>query len=302
MTTRDCTRENCKKGEGNCFALGNDGLPVQCVGAWVEDKYFFLEAYLNASCEARRKFADRNNAVFIDLFAGPGKCIIRNEKREIDSGGIRALHRNEAPFNELFYIDISKTNTETLKERIKNKIGCNVSCGDANELVPDLVINLSKRPFRYHFAFIDPFGPDGLKFKTLEQLATLERMDMLIHFPIGAIKRNLPNWRKKTNTILDDFLGTDIWRNKIEESTSKQIFKILIDIFTDQLKKIGYPEKGLKLASSEKDIYTGLPTVSVRNTKDVGLYVLILASKHPLAQKIWGSIIKISPDGQKTFF
>lgn len=302
MSVRDCSKKNCKSEEGNCSVLGEDGLPVQCVGAWAEDKYFFLEAYLNASCKARRKFANRNNAVFIDLFAGPGKCIIREEKGEILSGGMRALQRDEAPFNELFFFDVSKTNTESLLKRVNDKADCHVICGDSNTLVPNLVSSLLQKYYRYHFAFIDPFGPDNLKFNTLKELARLERMDLLIHFPIGAIKRNLPNWKKKTNTILDEFLGTDIWRSKIAGIPGNQIFKILIDVFKEQLKTIGYPEKGLKLASSEKDIYASLPTVSVKNTKDVDLYVLILASKHPLAQKIWTSIIKMSPSGQKTLF
>ena len=82
MTTRNCKKQSCKDEDGNCPIPGSDGLPVQCVCPWVEDKYFFLEKYLNASCEARRKFADKNNAVFIDLFAGPGKCIIKNEKEK----------------------------------------------------------------------------------------------------------------------------------------------------------------------------------------------------------------------------
>jgi len=302
MNVRDCSKKSCKSREGNCPVLGEDGLPVQCVGAWAEDKYFFLEAYLNASCEVRRKFADKDNAVFIDLFAGPGKCVIRGEKKEILNGGIRALQRDEAPFNELFFFDISKINTEALLKRVNNKANCHVMRGDSNALVPDLVSSLLQKYYRYHFAFIDPFGPDNLKFKTLKELARLERMDMLIHFPIGAIKRNLPNWKKKANTILDEFLGTDIWRSKIAGIPGNQIFKVLIDVFKEQLKTIGYPEKGLKLVSSKKDIYAGLPTVSVKNTKDVDLYVLILASKHPLAQKIWTSIIKMSPSGQKTFF
>ena len=302
MSIKDCSKKNCKNEEGNCPTLGEDGLSVQCVGAWAEDKYFFLEAYLNASCEARRKFADKNNAVFIDLFAGPGKCVIRGEKREILSGGMRALQRDEAPFNELFFFDVSKTNTEALLKRVNNNANCHVMCGDSNALVSNLVNSLLQKYYRYHLAFIDPFGPDNLKFNTLKELARLERMDMLIHFPIGAIKRNLPNWKKKTNTILDEFLGTDIWRSKIEGIPNNQIFKTLIDVFKEQLRTIGYPEKGLKLVSSGKDIYAELPTVSVKNTKDVDLYVLILASKHPLAQKIWASIIKINPNGQKTFF
>lgn len=299
---RNCKKQGCKDADGNCLIPGSDGLPVQCVGSWVEDKYFFLEKYLNASCEARRMFADKNNAVFIDLFAGPGKCIIKNEKREIGGGGIRAFRREEAPFNEYFYFDISSVNKDALEKRINSKPNCNVRCGDSNTLIHDMVDTLLQKPYRYHFAFVDPFGPDGLKFETLRSLAKLKRMDILLHFPIGSIKRNLGTWLKNKNTILDDFLGTDKWRKRIDGLSSDKIFKVLIDVFTEQLKSIGYPDQGLKMASSNKDVYTGLPAVPIKNTKEVELYVLILASKHSLAQKIWSSVIKIDPQGQKELF
>lgn len=302
MKIRSCNHPTCKDSAGNCSIPGADGLPVQCVGAWVEDKYFFLEQYLNASCEARRKFADKGNAVFIDLFAGPGRCIVKNERKEIDSGGIRALNRDTAPFNEYFYFDINKSNTDALGKRIDRKFNCHIRHGDSNMLVNELVEELLRQYYRYHFAFVDPFGPQGLKFNTLRELAKLKRMDMLIHFPIGAIKRNLTMWGSSTKTPLDEFLGTTKWRKEIQGLPSNKIFKILIDVFKEQLKSIGYPEEGLKMASSGVDIYAGLPTVPVRNTKNVDLYVLILASKHRLAQKIWNSIIKTSPDGQKSFF
>jgi three-Cys-motif partner protein len=302
MAIRNCKKQSCKDANGNCPIPGSNGLPVQCVGPWVEDKYFFLEIYLNASCEARRKFADKSNAVFIDLFAGPGRCIIKNEKREIDSGGIRAFKRDEAPFNEYFYFDISSVNTQALEKMISSKSNCNVRCGDSNTLINEMVETLSQKPYRYHFAFVDPFGPDGLKFETLKALAKLNRMDILLHFPIGSIKRNLGMWLRSKSTILDDFLGTDKWRKRIDGLSSDKIFKVLIDVFKEQLKSIGYPEEGLRMASSDSDIYTGLPTVPVKNTKDVELYVLILASKHSLAQKIWNSVIKIGPQGQKELF
>ncbi|MBI5042837.1 MAG: three-Cys-motif partner protein TcmP [Nitrospirae bacterium] len=302
MDIRNCRKHSCKDNDGNCLIHGLDGLPVQCVGRWVEDKFFFLERYLNASCEARRKFADKGNAVFIDLFSGPGRCIIKDEKREIDSGGIRALNRDEAPFNECFYFDISKVNVDTLKKRAGAKSNCHVECGDSNTLINNLVATLLKQSYRYHFAFIDPFGPGGLKFETLKMLAKLDKMDMLIHFPIGAIKRNLKTWTKSANNILDNFLGTNVWRKAIKGLHGDKIFKALIDTFKEQLKSIGYPEDGLKMASSNEDIYTGLPTVPVRNTREVGMYVLILASKHPLGQKIWSSIIKTNPTGQKELF
>lgn len=127
-------------------------------------------------------------------------------------------------------------------------------------------------------------------------------MDMLIHFPIGAIKRNLKNWIKSKNTILDNFLGTESWRETLRNVSQSETFRILIDIFKKQLESIGYPEEGLKMVASGNNIYAGLPVVSIKNTREVDLYVLILASKHKLAQKIWNSVIKASPDGQKTLF
>ena len=301
MSIRNCRSRRCRDEYGNCQIYGADRLPVQCVGRWVEDKFFFLERYLDASREARRKFADKSNAVFIDLFSGPGKCIIKDKKREIDSGGIRAFKMDKAPFSEYFYFDICRTNVEALKKRTGTNPKCHVKCGDSNILVEELVEELLKQRYRYHFAFIDPFGPDGLKFETLRTLARLDRMDMLIHFPIGAIKRNLRTWLKHGNSILDNFLGTDAWRIKIRNLSSDKIFKALIDVFKEQLKSIGYPEEGLIMDSTE-GIYAGLPTVPVKNIKEVELYVLILASKHPLGQRIWNSVIKTDPQGQKTLF
>lgn len=299
-------KNNCKGKDENCLVLDSKGLPLQCVGPWAEDKYFSLEQYLRASREARKKFSDKGNAVFIDLFAGPGKCIIRGDRKEIDSGGIRALNLEKAPFNEYFYFDISKANTDALKERIGNKQNCHVKCGDSNILVKEFVKDLLHKEqlikrYRYHFAYIDPFGPDQLKFDTLKALAKLNRMDMLINFPIGPIKRNLPNWTTNKDTILDDFLGTNEWRKAINGISKDRIFVVLINIFKEQLKSIGYPEEGLKTIS-DKNIDAGLPAVSVKNTKKVDLYILILASKHLLGQQIWNSIIKARRDGQKTWF
>lgn len=292
-------QKNCKDINGNCKVLGSDGSPVQCVGPWAENKYFFLERYLNASCEARKKFADRGNAVFIDLFSGPGKCIIRDIKKEINSGGIRALKRDRAPFNEHFFFDISEENVKSLEKRIEKHSNCHIKHGDSNVLITELVEALIKKPYKnYHFAFIDPFGPEGLKFNTLRELAKLERVDMLIHFPIGAIKRNIKVWlkAKDKHTILDEFLGTAEWREFI---TSKQVHKDLLNLYMKQLISIGYPQKGLKMLDLQDNIYDGMSAVPIKNTRQVNLYYLILASKHQLAQTLWNKIIQKSPNGQQ---
>ncbi|MBI5186391.1 MAG: three-Cys-motif partner protein TcmP [Nitrospinae bacterium] len=304
MPVRCCRATKCeqKDKDGNCSIPGSDGLAVQCVGPWVEDKYHFLESYLNASRKAREKFSIKGNAVFIDLFSGPGKCIIEEKQKEIDSGGFRALHREEAPFNESFLFDFSKINVAALKKRIGQRQDCHVKEGDSNFLIKELTIELLRKPYRYHFTYVDPFGPDGLRFDTLAELAKLERMDMLIHFPLGPIRRNVSGWLDQDNTILDRFLGTNGWKERINSNQGDNIGKILIDIFKRQLCSIGYPEEGLKLASSDESFDPGLPTVSVKNRKNVDLYLLILAAKHPLAQEIWNSVIQIDRHGQKRLF
>ncbi len=101
---------------------------------------------------------------------------------------------------------------------------------------------------------------------------------------------------------MDDFLGTDIWRERIKETGMDKVYKTLIDIFKGQLQNIGYPEEGLRLVASDSSIDSGLPAVPVKNTKDVSLYVLLLISKHALGQRIWSSTIKIGPNGQKSLF
>ncbi|MDD5067291.1 MAG: three-Cys-motif partner protein TcmP [bacterium] len=300
---RNCKEKNCRLENGNCLFPGSDGLLVQCVGPWVEEKYFFLERYLEATSEARRKFLNLGNAVYIDLFSGPGRCIIKDEQREIDGGCIRALNPKGVPFNEYHFMDIEKNNIDALIKRIDTHYNIKAYIGDSNQNINVLIQSLSQTRYnRYHFTFIDPFGPGALKFNTIKQLAQFKRMDMLIHFPTGAIKRNLDIWQEHEKAILDDFLGTDRWRRALVNQPQNRISSILIDIFIEQLKNIGYPDNGLKLAVTDSEEYSGVPVVSIKNTKEVELYVLILASKAPLAQKIWQSVIKASPDGQKSLF
>lgn len=293
MLKRECDYDRCCLKNGNCEIPGSDGLPVQCVGPWVRGKHYILEKYLKATSAVRSKFTKKGNAVFIDLFSGPGRCIIREEYSEIDGGGIIALQLDKGRFNEYYYVDIENENTKALEKRIGERAGCNILTADSNMIVSSLTSNFMKHDYRYHFAYIDPFGVEALKFETIKEMAKLARMDLLINFPIGSIKRNIRSWLRNTDTPLDRFLGTPIWRDGIERVSLRLIYNKLITIFEQQLMTLGYPKEGLQLKSGG---------ISVKNTRDVPLYVLLLASKHPLAQRIWDSAKKIGPDGQRSLF
>lgn len=298
---RACS-SNCKEKDeaGNCLSLGTDSLPVQCIGHWALDKYYFLEQYLDATRSARKKFSEKSNAVYIDLFAGPGRCVIRSQDREIDNGSLRILNNIAVPFNEYHFFDISGANIDAFKVRVGERPDCFFHCGDSNFLIDDLVGTLLKKEYRYHFAYIDPFGPDGLKFSTIRALGRLKRIDLLIHFPIGAIRRNIKKWQDNELNILDEFLGTKDWRKSFADLRHRRMLMILLDIYREQLLQTGFPEEGLKMASSAPGISASLPVVSIRNAGRVELYVLVLASKHPIAQKIWNSVIRTTPNGQRS--
>jgi three-Cys-motif partner protein len=183
------------------------------VGEWVEDKFYYFDRYLDATRKARAKYTQNGNAVYIDLFSGPGKCRIKKMKKEIPSGALRVYRLQEARFNKIILNDLSSNNVTAMKQRIKD---ADIKNGDANEVVTSIVKDLSSARYdKYHFAFLDPFNPKSLKFETVKQMARLKRLDIMINFPIGPIRRNYNQWQKTDGAILDDFLGTSDWRKRV---------------------------------------------------------------------------------------
>lgn len=301
QTTRNCGTTCRTDDYGNCSILGSDKLPVQCVGPWAEDKYFYLERYLAATRQARKKYSDKGNAVFIDLFTGPGICVNRASGTEIKGGALRTLTFAEAAFNENHLIDLHDGNVQSLKLRVGGISKCTFYTDDSNRVIGDLVRTLSGHRYkRYHFAFIDPFGPEQLKFSTIASLAQLDRLDLFIHFPIGAIRRNLPSWQKRGGEILDEFLGTNSWRSRLNTSDAPSQYAELVKIYMEQLQSAGFPSDGLRSTNFEE--VGPAASVSVKNTQNVELYALILASKHAIGQSIWSSVIKKDRSGQRKWF
>jgi three-Cys-motif partner protein len=296
VRTRLCSSK-CRPKDGNCYRSGSDGFPVQCVGPWAKHKYWVLERYLEATYGVRQKFSVNGNSVYIDLFAGPGLCIIRDELEEIDGGCLRVVKYPKAPFNQHYFVDSKDTNIAALKKRMPDGKEYFFDTGDSNLSIHDIVGKLSKQDYKYHFAYVDPFGPEGLKFSTIEALSRLSRIDLLIHFPIGPIRRNIPHWREHDHSTLDEFLGTSKWREKLGDLRQGRTLGTLLDIYKEQLIRIGFPEEGLSTKESD-NLWSNLPAVSIRNTVEGELYVLVLASKHGAGQRIWSSSIKVAPGGQ----
>jgi three-Cys-motif partner protein len=281
----------------NCFYPGGDGEVVQCVGEWAKEKYYYLERYLSASKGARKKFSKYGNAVYIDLFAGPGKCRIRWTKEEI-SGGVLRVKGIDVPFNRMILNDISYDNIKALKKRIDDT---EIHNEDANKIISSIVDELLKTNYKYHFAYLDPSAPKHLNFQILKNLSMLDHVDLLINFPIESILRNYDKWLNGEGNILDNFLGTIKWRNEVKGMPKKRFLNITFAIYLEQIRSVGFPPEGLGFIDEEGNYqYSFFP--SVKNSNSVKLYYLILASKHKLGTKLWNSIQKYGPTGEQKLF
>ena len=173
-----------------------------------------------------------------------------------------------------------------LKIRIKNYSSsiinnCSFKTADSNIYITELIKVLKLKNYRYHFVYIDPYGPEGLKFSTIIEISKLNRVDILLHFPTGAIKRNYENWKLKEKNILNDFLGTSLWQKKAADS--KYIYKSLVDTLIEQLINLGYSNENIRFANT-KDCKDTINLAAIKNTKTVKLYELILISKHNIAR------------------
>jgi three-Cys-motif partner protein len=171
----------------------SDGLRARVVGPWTQEKLAYVERYARAFMAAmgpKRQQGKWKSLVYIDLLAGPGRCIDRATNDEFHGSPLRALQVQPA-FDRLYLTDLNPENIEVLQKRIPTKDRDRVDCrsGDCNILAMDIINQLSGRTLG--LAFLDPEGFE-VDFETLKVLVT-RRIDVLYLFPSSAIARNLPD-------------------------------------------------------------------------------------------------------------
>ncbi|WP_244104306.1 three-Cys-motif partner protein TcmP [Burkholderia gladioli] len=251
-----------------------DGLPVMKVGPWSEEKHVALSRYVDAARKARAKWP---YASFIDLFAGPGRVLNRESGVISDGGVLSAWRMSEsggAPFNEIFVADVDRESVEACSAQLHNA-GAKVQAyvGSASKTV-DAV--LEKLPRGLHFAFLDPFNIEHLDFEIIRKLAVRPNIDLLIHFSVMDVQRNIGGDFNLANSRLD--AAAPGWRNKL------------------RLKEVPKREQVGAYLEYWESLITDLTKMQVAqsrplfvNTNKGPLYRLIHLSRHPLATKLWNS-------------
>lgn len=272
-----CPLDKRKRDGGNCHVLGDDNLPVQCVGDWARDyKHDILKRYIDASAGPRGKFLHPSprvpfpgGAAFIDLFAGPGRARIRSTGEVVDGSPLIAAKHDKQPFTKLIFCELDQDNAAALKQRLR-------PYGNQAVVIPgnchdeiDKVLALIPRK-GLNIALLDPFAMSEHNVETIHKLAEFEHMDLLIHFPTMGEKRNIG---RGTGERMKKGLGIerDVWRSKD-----------IVPAINDLRKRL------------ERFDYTGeaVRDVAVPNNQGGIIYHLVYVSKHPKGDTIWQSITK----------
>ena len=147
-----------------------------------------------------------------------------------------------------------------------------------------------------NLAFLDPEGLE-LEWKTIERLAQMKRMDLIIHYSQNGLTRNLDkSYATTKDTVVDAFFGDRNWRDVYKSALSKResigVHRALIDYYKSKLSSLGY----VVINDSEEIAHEPL----IRNTqRNAPLYRLLFASKHPLGNKIWNEVTKKDIHGQQ---
>jgi three-Cys-motif partner protein len=255
-----------------------DGLIVDEVGPWAEEKHLRLKRYIDLARGARAKFVPpkgTGGASYIELFSGPGRSLIRDTSRFIDGSPLvayRAAHASKVRFSEVYLNDLDPEKSVAVEKRIKAVGGAATVFNKPAEQAVDDVLN-AVNPAGLHFAFLDPYNLEYLSLDIIRKLSRLRSVDMLIHVSVQDLQRNLDAYSIPGGP-LDKFAPG--WRSHVDPHQAIAPFRAaLLEYWLSEIRKLGtMPAKGELIVGS-------------RNQR---LYWLVFVSAHDLAQKLWDAI------------
>jgi len=257
-----------------------DGLPASEVGAWAEEKHERLRKYVDAAHGARRRYKSRS---YVDLYCGPGRSWIRETGTFIDGSPLVAFDaaaRHGDQFTQILLADARQDYLAAAGRRLLDRHApVRTILGEAREVIDRVIGELS--PDGLHLAFLDPYNLGGLPFAIIRKLASVRRMDLIIHVSAMDLKRDLHNYLKPDGPRdLDDFAPG--WRNHVDTSQRQDLVRNAIFEYWRSLIK--------GLGTSPNDCIE-----VVENSKSSDLYWLVFVARHELAHKLWQAIANVSP-------
>jgi len=196
-------------------------------GPWTEIKLDVLRRYLDAYLTALKN--QPFSFIYIDAFAGSGEYTPADSPTT-KSGSAR-LALESAGFDRYCFIETKDAHYERLQELTQQFPDRQIELyhGDANELLPRILIELSPSTWR-GVIFLDPYGMN-VDWTTLQAVAKTELLDVWYLFPISGVYRQAARSMSAVDeykaAALDRCLGTAEWRDAFYRESGQ------LDLFGD---------------------------------------------------------------------
>lgn len=285
---------------GNYLLAEDDGLPARTFGKWTTVKLDYLQRYIDLFEKSMRgkSWCAR---CYIDLYAGTGKFQLEGQCNFHLGSALLAL-TTKHPFTHYFFVEKSQENFDILCQRCEGATQTKkkILCGDANLRVKEIVDEIKSIEHNrlrdewssLNLAFLDPDGLE-LEWETIEKLASVRKMDLIIYYSQSGLTRNFENCISlDADTDIDRFFGDREWRN-IYKTSQSSVHRKLIDHYKHKLSRLGYLDI--------RDVEDSLEPL-MKNSKDAPLYRLIFASKHERGHEFWKKITERDLYGNKRLF
>jgi three-Cys-motif partner protein len=262
-----------------------DGLYAPEVGEWGRQKYLRLWTY--ASIFARGMKHRHRHRVYIDLFAGAGKAVIRETGELVLGSPLLALSVPD-PFTKYIFCDDDSERVAALEQRVaRDYPWADRTIIDASAInaVPQILAALPTDGSVLSFCFADPYDL-SFDFRIVEQLAAGNRMDFLILLAAQMDgQRNEVNYVNPASTKVERLLGDPLWREKwsVVKRDGTGFQQFLMQQYRAAMERIGYQRL------RESDVYR-VKTESGQ----VPLYYLLFFSRHERGYHFWRQTMKSS--------
>jgi three-Cys-motif partner protein len=277
--------------DGHVTHDGPGGTAVRNVGPQALDKWRLTDRITNITSKGiKAKFRNR---VYLEPFAGTGLCRLKTTGELVDGSALRAL-TTRPDYTHFAFGDINPDALGALRyhaERRAPRGQVEYFQGDCTQTAGQMGAWLRGLPgSTLTTAFIDPTFLQW-PFRCTRDVALGNRVDLLIHVPMGEIKRVLHLDLPALYEFFGDEAGGTTWRDvyrraKFKLGDEANVTRALLDHYKFRLSELGYH------GTSDQD--EALIRVPSRN---IPLYYLVYASRHPLGKRFWDSIRGISQDG-----
>ncbi len=252
-----------------------DWLPIRSSGPWIDKKHKLLTFYGDLFATGMKyKWPER---VYLELFSGPGRCLIRDTNEEDLGSPLKMIDHD---FTKYIFIERSLPAADALAKRLAKhprRASVELLCGDCAEAVKNL--NIPRNALT--LAFIDPTGIGHAPFSLIEELQRYSKTDLLINIQHGmGIKMNMHQYNpdSKDESALTKFLGSDAWKAIPRPISARNFFLRVLDLYKERLATLGYTSGGRE--------------VLISTQRNLPLYLMLFASKNPKGTEFWKKSIK----------